>query len=101
MPLKNPQHILASHHHCKRARECPILETVKFGQWIWVGQVLRRKKDNNNQVALPWTREGKRRQGPKFKRMSGRKFATSYKNLVATLKILVAKLSETMHLINK
>ena len=28
--------------------------------------------------------------------MSGRKFATSYKNLVATLKMLVAKLSEAI-----
>ena len=31
-------------------------------------------------------------QGSKLKKISGRKFATSYENLVATLKKLVAKL---------
>ena len=36
------------------------------------------------------------KQGSKLKKMSGRKFATSYKNLVATLKMLVAKLSEAI-----
>ena len=35
-------------------------------------------------------------QGSKLKKMSGRKFATSYENLVATLKMLVAKLVEAM-----
>ena len=35
-------------------------------------------------------------QGSKFKKMSGRKFATSYENLVATLKMLVAKLIEAI-----
>ena len=33
-------------------------------------------------------------QGAKFKRMPGSKFATSYENLLATLKILVVKLIE-------
>ena len=36
------------------------------------------------------------RQGSKLKKMSGRKFATSYENLVATLKMLVAKLIEAI-----
>ena len=35
-------------------------------------------------------------QGSKLKKMSGRKFATSYENLVATLKMLVAKLIEAI-----
>ena len=35
-------------------------------------------------------------QGSKFKKMSGRKFATSSENLVATLKMLVAKLIEAI-----
>ena len=35
-------------------------------------------------------------QGSKLKKMSGRKFATSYENLVATLKTLVAKLIEAI-----
>ena len=35
-------------------------------------------------------------QGLKLKKMSGRKFATSYENLVATLKMLVAKLIEAI-----
>ena len=35
-------------------------------------------------------------QGSKFKKMSGRKFVTSYENLVATLKMLVAKLIEAI-----
>ena len=35
-------------------------------------------------------------QGSKFKKMSGCKFATSYKNLVATLKMFVAKLIEAI-----
>ena len=34
--------------------------------------------------------------GLKIKKMSGRKFAASKENLVATLKILVAKLIETI-----
>ena len=38
----------------------------------------------------------KHNQGSKFKKMSGRKFATSYENLVATLKMLVAKLIEAI-----
>ena len=36
------------------------------------------------------------KQGSKLKKMSGRKFATSYQNLVATLKVLVAKLIEAI-----
>ena len=36
------------------------------------------------------------KQGSKLKKMSGRKFATSYENLVATLKMLVAKLIEAI-----
>ena len=35
-------------------------------------------------------------QGSKLKKMSGRKFATSYENLVATLKMVVAKLIEAI-----
>ena len=35
-------------------------------------------------------------QGSKLKKLSGRKFATSYENLVATLKMLVAKLIEAI-----
>ena len=35
-------------------------------------------------------------QGSKLKKMSGRKFATSCENLVATLKMLVAKLIEAI-----
>ena len=35
-------------------------------------------------------------QGSKLKKTSGRKFATSYENLVATLKMLVAKLIEAI-----
>ena len=35
-------------------------------------------------------------QGSKFKKMTGRKFATSYENLIATLKMLVAKLIEVI-----
>ena len=35
-------------------------------------------------------------QGSKLKKMSGRKFATSYENLVATLKMLVPKLIEVI-----
>ena len=35
-------------------------------------------------------------QGSKLKKMFGRKFATSYENLVATLKMLVAKLIEAI-----
>ena len=35
-------------------------------------------------------------QGSKLKKMSGRKFATSYESLVATLKTLVAKLIEAI-----
>ena len=35
-------------------------------------------------------------QGSKLKKMSRRKFATSYKNLVATLKMSVAKLIEAI-----
>ena len=38
----------------------------------------------------------KLRQGSKLKKMPGRKFATSCKNLVATLKMLVAKLIEAI-----
>ena len=34
--------------------------------------------------------------GSKLKKMSGRKFATSYENLVATLKMVVAKLIEAI-----
>ena len=34
--------------------------------------------------------------GLEIKKMSGHKFATSYENLVATLKTLVAKLIEAM-----
>ena len=34
--------------------------------------------------------------GLEIKKMSGRKFATSYENLVATLKMLVAKLIEAI-----
>ena len=66
---------------------------------------------------LKWTREGGRGvlcvfgkkygagsfkilscqgQGSKLKKMSGRKFATSYENLVATLKMVVAKLIEAI-----
>ena len=37
-----------------------------------------------------------REQGSKLKKMSGRKFATSCENLVATLKMLVAKLIESI-----
>ena len=36
------------------------------------------------------------KQGSKLKEMSRRKFATSYENLVATLKMLVAKLIEAI-----
>ena len=36
------------------------------------------------------------KKGSKLKKMSGRKFATSYENLVATLKMLVAKLIEAI-----
>ena len=35
-------------------------------------------------------------QGSKLKEMSGAKFATSYENLVATLKMLVVKLIEAI-----
>ena len=35
-------------------------------------------------------------QGSKLKKISGRKFATSYENLVATLKMLVAKLIDAI-----
>ena len=35
-------------------------------------------------------------QGSKLKKVSGRKFATSYENLVTTLKMLVAKLIEAI-----
>ena len=35
-------------------------------------------------------------QGSKLKKMTGRKFATSYENLVATLKMLVAKLKTNL-----
>ena len=35
-------------------------------------------------------------QGSKLKKMFGRKFATGYENLVATLKMLVAKLIEAI-----
>ena len=35
-------------------------------------------------------------QGSKLKKLFGRKFATSYENLVATLKMLVAKLIEAI-----
>ena len=35
-------------------------------------------------------------QGSKLKKMFGRKFATSYENLVATLKMLVEKLIEAI-----
>ena len=35
-------------------------------------------------------------QGSKLKKISGRKFATSYENLVATLKMLVVKLIEAI-----
>ena len=35
-------------------------------------------------------------QGSKLKKMSGRKFATTYENLVATLKMLVVKLIEAI-----
>ena len=38
----------------------------------------------------------KQLQGSKLKKMSGRKFATSYENLVATLKMLVAKFIEAI-----
>ena len=39
----------------------------------------------------------KSEQSSKLKKMSGRKFATSYENLVATLKMLVAKLIEAIN----
>ena len=38
-------------------------------------------------------------QGSKLKKNSGREFATSYENLFATLKILVAKLIEAINMI--
>ena len=41
------------------------------------------------------------RQGSKLKKMCGRKFATSYENLVATLKMLVAKLIKAIQSRNK
>ena len=40
-------------------------------------------------------------QGSKLKKVSGRNFATSYENLVAILKMLVAKLIEAIILIKK
>ena len=40
-------------------------------------------------------------QGSKLKKMFGRKFATSYENLVANLKMLVAKLIEAIKSRNK
>ena len=39
---------------------------------------------------------GVKTQGSKLKKMSGRKLATSYENLVATLKMSVAKLIEAI-----
>ena len=51
-------HTINNRELYKIVRESPssiLKNTMKVQQWRWVGQVLRREKDDNCQVTITWT----------------------------------------------